>query len=493
MGYITIQDAAKKWEISERRIQVLCTQNRLKGARKFGRYWAIPDDLEKPDDARVKTGRYIKKSSDSEIDNKKLTKEKRILMRKNNDGPGITPESVLRQIGYEEFQNDIPNDTYDFVDFFCGAGGMSYGFHEMAKLTGKYRWAGAIDIDKHAIDTYEHNYGCRPEQMNLAEASMEEIRSALHLEPGNELILIGCAPCQGFSAHRKKDHGGPDKRNTLVGLFAEIAVQLNPKMIIMENVPDLLAKKHWHHFQAFKETVEAAGYHIAVKILNMAEYGVPQARFRTVLVAAKEFIPTLPDPVFMPEQFRTVRDAIGTLAPLKAGGKDLVDPMHVTSRHRKETIEILKQVPRDGGNRPHGVGPQCLDKVAGFYDVYGRLAWDKTAVTITARCRTPSCGRFVHPEQDRGLSVREAALLQGFPADFYFEGPFDDKYKQIGNAVSPIFSTRLAAHVLSLISGRNHANENQAINEPTFGSYSGRIAHLKQKGSGTNAEKNENN
>lgn len=257
----------------------------------------------------------------------------------------------------------------------------------------------------------------------------------------------------------------------------------------MENVPDLLAKKHWHHFQAFKETVEAAGYHIAVKILNMAEYGVPQARFRTVLVAAKEFIPTLPDPVFMPEQFRTVRDAIGTLAPLKAGGKDLVDPMHVTSRHRKETIEILKQVPRDGGNRPHGVGPQCLDKVAGFYDVYGRLAWDKTAVTITARCRTPSCGRFVHPEQDRGLSVREAALLQGFPADFYFEGPFDDKYKQVGNAVSPIFSTRLAAHVLSLIAGRNHANENQAINEPTFGSYSGRIAHLKQKGSGTNAEK----
>ena len=95
MGYITIQDAAKKWEISERRIQVLCTQNRLKGARKFGRYWAIPDDLEKPDDARVKTGRYIKKSSDPEIDNKKLTKEKRVLMRKNNDGPGITPESVL--------------------------------------------------------------------------------------------------------------------------------------------------------------------------------------------------------------------------------------------------------------------------------------------------------------------------------------------------------------------------------------------------------------
>lgn len=115
----------------------------------------------------------------------------------------------------------------------------------------------------------------------------------------------------------------------------------------------------------------------------------------------------------------------------------------------------------------------------GFYDVYGRLAWDKPAVTITARCRTPSCGRFVHPEQDRGLSVREAALLQGFPKDFYFEGPFDDKYKQIGNAVSPIFSTRLAGHVLSMLAGRNHADVEEIIENPTFGSYSGAIARAK--------------
>jgi DNA (cytosine-5)-methyltransferase 1 len=258
-------------------------------------------------------------------------------------------------------------------------------------------------------------------------------------------------------------------------------------MIIMENVPDLLAKKHWHHYQAFKDTVEAARYHIAVKILGMADYGTPQSRFRTVLIAARDFIPTLPEPVLSPDQYRTVRDAIGTLPPLKAGGKDPDDPMHITSRHRKETIEILKQVPKDGGNRPQGVGPECLDRVAGFYDVYGRLAWEKTAVTITARCRTPSCGRFVHPEQDRGLSVREAALLQGFPKDFYFEGPFDDKYKQIGNAVSPIFSTRLAGHVLSMLAGKNHGEKDEAINEPTFGSYSGMIAHVRQQ----NAKRNE--
>lgn len=402
-------------------------------------------------------------------------------MRKDGNKKGVSAQDVLDRIDYIHIADLIPNPEYDFVDMFCGAGGMSYGFHQMADLTGRFRWAGAIDIDKHAIDTYEHNYGHRPVNVNLGEAEIDEIRSSLDLKEENELILIGCAPCQGFSSHRKKDHRGPDSRNTLVGRFAEIAVELKPKMIIMENVPDLLAKKHWHHFQAFKDTVEAAGYHIAVDILGMADYGTPQSRFRTVLIAARDFIPTLPEPVFTPDQYRTVRDAIGDLKPLKVGEQDPNDPMHVTSKHRKETVDILKQVPKDGGSRPSGVGPQCLDRVAGFYDVYGRLAWDKTAVTITARCRTPSCGRFAHPEQDRGLSVREAALLQGFPKDFYFEGPFDDKFKQIGNAVSPIFSTALAGHVLTLLAGKNHAVEETHITGPTFGSYSGMIAHKRQK------------
>ena len=402
-------------------------------------------------------------------------------MGDNKKKIGISAKDVLERIDYKNIADQIPNQEYDFVDMFCGAGGMSYGFHQMADLTGKFRWAGAIDIDKHAIDTYAHNYGHRPANVNLGDAEIDEIRSALDLKEGNELILIGCAPCQGFSSHRKKDHRGPDSRNTLVGRFAEIAVELKPKMIIMENVPDLLAKKHWHHFQAFKDTVEAAGYHIAVGILGMADYGTPQSRFRTVLIAARDFIPTLPEPVFTPDQYRTVRDAIGDLPPLQVGEQNPDDPMHVTSKHRKETVEILKQVPKDGGSRPAGIGPQCLDKVAGFYDVYGRLAWDKTAVTITARCRTPSCGRFAHPEQDRGLSVREAALLQGFPKDFYFEGPFDDKFKQIGNAVSPIFSTALAGHVLTLLAGQNHAEKETPIDGPTFGSYSGMIAHKRQK------------
>lgn len=496
MEYMTIQDAAEKWGITDRRIQKLCSEGRLEGTQKFGRQWAIPADMEKPADARVKTGKYAKEISSVSAAENDTDIKRGTYMTIEKGRPGISPEDVLKQINYAKIAELIPDKTYDFVDFFCGCGGMSYGFHKMASLTGKFRWAGSVDIDKHAIASYATNYGHQPVNMNLGEAETEDIIKELDLDPNNELILIGCAPCQGFSSHRKKDHRGSDSRNTLVGRFAEIAVEMKPKMIIMENVPDLLAKKHWHHYQAFKDTVEAAGYHIAVKILNMADYGTPQARFRTVLVAAREFIPTLPNPVLKPGQYRTVRDAIGNLPELKAGCKDPKDPMHITSGHRKETIEILKQVPKDGGNRPKGVGPQCLDRVEGFSDVYGRLAWDKTAVTITARCRTPSCGRFVHPEQDRGLSVREAGLLQGFPPDFYFEGPFDDKYKQIGNAVSPIFSTRLAGHVLTMLAGQNRADEEENIDQPYFSSYSGMIAHVKNQtseGKNSYGERTENN
>lgn len=482
MEFMTIQEASQLWDISARRIQTLCSEGRIEGAQKFGRQWAIPTTIEKPDDARIKSGRYVKTNLEQSTANTAISVGKeREAKAPGFAEPEYTPEAVLRQIGYPEIRDLIPNAQYDFVDLFCGAGGMSYGFHKMAELTGRLRWAGAADIDAHAIDTYEHNYHHRPSNINLGDAGIDDIRKSLDLNPNNELILIGCAPCQGFSSHRKKDRRGPDARNSLVGRFAEIAVELNPAMIIMENVPDLLAKKHWYHYQAFKDTVEAAGYHIAVSILNMADYGTPQSRFRTVLIAARDFIPTLPVPVFTPEQYRTVRDAIGDLPPLAAGEKDPADPMHITSKHRKETVGILKQVPKDGGNRPQGVGPRCLDNVSGFYDVYGRLAWDKTSVTITARCRTPSCGRFAHPEQDRGLSVREAALLQGFPSDFYFEGPFDDKYKQIGNAVSPVFSTRLAGHVLTLLAGRNHGTEKENIDKPYFSSYSGMIAHIRNK------------
>lgn len=385
-----------------------------------------------------------------------------------------------------ELSNVNKSSSIDVVDFFSGCGGMSYGFNLLQHKLNLYRHIGAFDNDKHANDTYRINFGHTPSNIDLSIASIGEIKKQLNAQKrekkNNPLVVIGCAPCQGFSAHKKKD-SREDIRNTYISKFADIAISLNPEIIIMENVPDLLAEKHWKYYENFQEKLISEGYKITVSIVNFAHFGVPQKRHRTIVLASKKFIPTMPPPVYSKESFKTVYDAISHLPQLSSGEVSTLDPMHITSKHRKDTIEIFKQVPLDGGSRPSGVGPKCLDKVSGFYDVYGRLSWKKPAVTITARCRTPSCGRFTHPSQHRGLSVREAALLQGFPDKFVFSGPFDDKFKQIGNAVPPLFSAHLASHVYSMLMGLNHGKEEDitTFKKPVAKSYSRMIAMEKQK------------
>jgi DNA (cytosine-5)-methyltransferase 1 len=379
----------------------------------------------------------------------------------------------------------------DFVDFFSGCGGMSYGFHSVGKKTGFFNWCGAFDIDPFANETYEANFGSAPLPLDLSDDVLPQIKKTL-IANGRQtkrpLVVIGCAPCQGFSSHRKKDQR-KDSRNTFVGKFAEIATALDADIIIMENVPDILAKKHWHHFSRFKEVVESHGYQLQAEIINMALYGVPQERFRAVVIASKKHNISFPSPTHSRNEFKTVRDAIAHLRPLHPkGGMDPLDSMHKTSNHRDTTVVTLSKIPKNGGSRPRGVGPKCLDKVAGFYDVYGRLWWDRPAITITARCRTPSCGRFTHPEQNRGLSIREAALLQGFPNDFVFKGPFDDCYKQIGNAVPPPFSAILAEHISKIFQKKTKESPKGSVdfNKPKFASYSVMIAHQKGKMRGAN-------
>lgn len=271
----------------------------------------------------------------------------------------------------------------------------------------------------------------------------------------DRILLVGCSPCQGFSAHRKSVIGHDDRRD-LFEAFCKIAAHIGPDAIMMENVPDMFSASYWPHFVAGRKTLEAAGFLVKSGIYNFAGFGLPQERFRAVIMAMK--VPfELPNAPLEPHQYRTVRDAIGYLRPLASGQADPRDPMHVASKHRESTLATIRMVPKNGGNRPVGVGPGCLDRTrkahGGFTDVYGRLAWDRPSVTVTARCRTPSCGRFTHPDQDRGLTTREAALLQGFPPEYIFEGPFDDGFKQVGNAVSPLVASQLGEHVGRFLAG----------------------------------------
>jgi len=382
---------------------------------------------------------------------------------------------------------DEPNDStcgqIPVLDLFSGCGGLSYGFHFIEQSLRTFKLIEAIDTDIHANATYRANFGLKPKQLDLLSIPPIEVAEMIRKDSDVDApIVIGGPPCVAFSSHKKKDKR-QDERSSLVVRFAETAVELNARLIIMENVPDLLGKRHWRHFQEFWSVLADHGYHISYEIFNMASFGVPQSRHRLICIASRNFIPSLPIGMLKEGSFNTVRDAIGDLPQLQAGEQSASDPLHVTSRHRKATVELIKQVPLDGGSRPKGVGPECLDRVHGFFDVYGRLHWDRPSITLTARCRTPSCGRYVHPEQHRGLSVREASLLQGFPPDFKFEGPFDDKFKQIGNSVPPLFSLALALHVRGLVDGfiPPLTSKQQIPGKPPFGSYSGSIAAKKRR------------
>jgi len=387
-------------------------------------------------------------------------------------------EKILARFAENQNLSQIKNGSIDVVDLFSGCGGLSYGFHLLEKSFESFRIAEAIDTDRHANNTYHVNFGLEPLEIDLLSTPAHQVAKTIQDRTAvSEPIVLGGPPCVAFSSHKKKDKRF-DQRSSLVVHFAEIAVALKARLIVMENVPDLMGKRHWQHFQGFRKVLEDGGYNITYGILNMAEFGVPQFRHRLVCLASKTLYPSLPSGWLGNGSFKTVRDTIAHLEHLDAGEKSKSDPLHVTSSHRQSTVDVIKQIPLDGGSRPMGVGPECLDKVQGFYDVYGRLYWDRPSVTLTARCRTPSCGRYIHPEQHRGLSVREASLLQGFPPDFKIEGPFDDKFKQIGNSVAPIFSLALAEHVHGLERGYIGPLDcrQELPNEPPFGSYSGSIA-----------------
>mgnify|MGYP005990210623 CR=1 FL=1 len=321
--------------------------------------------------------------------------------------------------------------------------------------TGQYENVYAADFDRWANATYERNLGHKPDARDLLELTDSKLRKRWAAELKEEVgdrpfLLAGGPPCQGFSSH-VKTRGDARGRNQLFRLFGEATVDLMPDVVLIENVADLVSLRSWELFDDLRTRLIGAGYQVRARIVNMAQLGVPQERFRTVIIGSRHGTPTFPSVERTPSNFSTVKEWIGDLPRIGSGESNANDPMHVTSKHRESTLRIIRQVPHDGGSRPRGIGPACLDKTygshGGYTDVYGRLSWSSAAPTITARCRTPSCGRFTHPEQDRGLTAREAALLQTFPSDWYFDGPFDDRYKQIGNAVPPLAAMAFAQHI----------------------------------------------
>ena len=297
---------------------------------------------------------------------------------------------------------------------------------------------------------------------DLAVTGPEEVAAHFGFQPGDVDVLISCAPCTGFSQKQSRNHIQDDGRNRLVERAAVFAAAWRPKYVVIENVKELLRGRHKHHFQGLHRGLTGLGYEVFAEIHDLKDFGLPQSRIRSLIVAKLGGAIHLDLPKV---RTRTVRDAIGHLPPVSAGEAHPDDPMHVCPRISGHSLARMQAIPKDGGSWTDLTEEQAhlripsmnVEKPGSFPDVYGRLAWDRPAPTITRECSHPGNGRYSHPEQDRLLTVREMALLQGFPPDYYFEGSLSFKYRQIGDAVPPLIAGMIAEAISADAEGRTAA------------------------------------
>jgi len=335
------------------------------------------------------------------------------------------------------------------VDLFAGGGGLTLGL----KLAG-FHVLGAVEIDDLAVETYRMNH---PEveirQQDILLLDAKEFRKALGIRKGRLDLLAGCPPCQGFSALTTKNGAKTidDPRNSLVKEFVRFTEEFRPKVVMLENVPGLANDPGFH--DVVRE-LGSFGYTVEFRILNSAKFGVPQRRRRLILLAGLYGRVPFAEAAETPEI--TVREIIGMLPEPGDSG----DPLHDLPEKRSERVRrIIQTIPLDGGSRselPEDLILDCHRRGNGFKDVYGRMAWDAVAPTITGGCVNPSKGRFLHPSQHRTITLREAALLQGFPRDYRFSLR-KGKYAAamvIGNALPPEFIRRHAVKVKQYIRRR---------------------------------------
>jgi len=343
------------------------------------------------------------------------------------------------------------------IDFFCGAGGLTRGL-----LDAGIHVLGGVDADERCQDSYEkNNRPARFYHSDICAVTSTEVRKILGSRQTSDLLIAACAPCQPFSAQRKlptrgraSSHHDPDA--TLLGAFAKLIEELLPGQVLVENVPGIARVKGFSTYRRFTKMLESNGYQIAAGVLDAKDFGVPQNRRRYVLLAVKGRRVSLPEAQFGPggAEYVTVRDAIAHYPSLPAGCCHPTIPNHHAAALTPINLQRLRKTPHDGGDRRAWPGTLMLDCHKGDYeghtDVYGRMAWDKPAPTLTGRCHSLSNGRYGHPVQNRAISLREAASLQTFPDSYVFYGPRQQVARQIGNAVPVTFAEVLGRHLVKL-------------------------------------------
>lgn len=351
------------------------------------------------------------------------------------------------------------------VDLFSGSGGLTLGLKEAG-----FRVAAAVEIDGAAATTYRRNH----RGVALLEKDVREVTGAELLKRSGVAhvdLLAGCAPCQGFCSLTRKNRKR-DPRNKLVLEMARLVEELQPTAVFMENVPGLVDRGR-NLFAEFTRRLRAAGYCVSYRVVQMADYGVPQCRRRLVLLAGRGFELSFPQPSHTRVPQRgdrkarwksiktvihglptpvTMREAMQTVGPVKLS-------WHVVRELQPQTLLRLKAATPGATwtQVDEELRPTCHQgDYRGFMNTYGRMTWKQPSVTITSGCTTPCKGRFGHPNKRRTtISVREAALLQTFPFRYVFATTqIDQVCELIGNAVPPLFAQRVGTQLRAEIRRR---------------------------------------
>lgn len=350
------------------------------------------------------------------------------------------------------------------IDLFCGAGGLTLGLKKAG-----FNVVVGVEANRKIVETYASNH---PETKLL----MKDVREVtgkeiLRLAGRSGIDLIaGCPPCQGFSQLTEK-YKRPDARNDLVLEIARLIEEICPRMVMMENVAGITTKGK-PLLDQFMSRLKNLGYEINEGVLQMADYGVPQSRRRFVLMAGNGFLIPLPQPthsskgnykkrlrpwVVVADVIKKMPKPVKLSHALQNGGPQKFN-WHVVKDLREISIQRLKAISEGDGRMalPRKLRPKChKTRNSGFPNVYGRLAWNKVSSTITSGCTTPSMGRFGHPDEDRTISVREAALLQTFPRSYQFRTNFmDTACDLVGNALPYLFARKAAETCLTALKER---------------------------------------
>ena len=336
------------------------------------------------------------------------------------------------------------------IDFFCGAGGLTKGL-----LTAGIEVLAGVDNDKRLKETYTHNN--KPSRFinkDINKIKIGELREELEIQNEDTTLYAACTPCQPFST-LSRQNWEDDDRKILLLTFAEIVKECPPDFILVENVPGLnngSGKEIYNEFLKILKKCEFSD--VVADLLDAKHFGVPQTRKRFILLASKKGAISLPIPITDPSQFVTVKDCIKEYPEIADGEESENYPNHKARELKSHHKLIVEAVPEDGGSRKDITDTSILlqchqDRPDAHRDVFGRMAWDKPAPTLTSRCTDVYSGRFTHPKQNRGISLREAAALQTFSNDYVFFGSsITGIARQIGNAVPVKLAEHLGKSIL---------------------------------------------